>query len=228
MLNDNNSPLVSVCIITYNSRNTVLETLDSINAQSYPRLELIISDDCSTDDTVEICQKWMDVYGNRFITPRILCHEQNGGVAKNLNRAIFAASGEWVKIIAGDDLLLPDCVMDNIEFVANNPQKRVVFSKAQLFQEKNGQINLFDQSLPYDGQIAFFTKTAEEQYKILLNGNILPAPTLFLKRELVLEKPFPETYCFCEDYPQWLIMTRAGIKLELLNKIFQRLQFRLR
>jgi alpha-1,3-rhamnosyltransferase len=48
--------LVSIVIITYNSAKYVLETLESVKAQTYEKIELVISDDCSTDDTVEVCR----------------------------------------------------------------------------------------------------------------------------------------------------------------------------
>ncbi|MDR0890977.1 MAG: glycosyltransferase [Endomicrobium sp.] len=53
-----NNPLVSVCVITYNSSKYVLETLESIKTQTYQNIELIVSDDCSTDDTVEVCENY--------------------------------------------------------------------------------------------------------------------------------------------------------------------------
>ena len=63
---DDNS-VVSVCVITYNSSKYVLETLESIRMQSYQNIELIICDDCSKDDTVEICKRWIQSYSARFI-----------------------------------------------------------------------------------------------------------------------------------------------------------------
>ncbi len=51
--------LVSIVVITYNSAKFILETLESSKAQTYKNIELIISDDCSTDNTVEICQQWI-------------------------------------------------------------------------------------------------------------------------------------------------------------------------
>lgn len=53
------NPLVSVIVITYNSSKYVLETLNSVAAQTYDNIELIISDDCSVDNTVEICRNWL-------------------------------------------------------------------------------------------------------------------------------------------------------------------------
>ena len=72
-----NQPLVSVTVITYNSSKTVLETLDSIKAQTYQNLELIVSDDCSTDDTVELCRNWIEQNKERFVRTELLTVEKN-------------------------------------------------------------------------------------------------------------------------------------------------------
>ncbi len=53
------NPLVSIIVCTYNSSKYVLETLESAKEQTYQNVELIVSDDCSTDNTVELCRKWI-------------------------------------------------------------------------------------------------------------------------------------------------------------------------
>ena len=60
------NPLVSAVIITYNSAKYVIETLDSIKAQTYQNIELIVSDDCSTDETTTLVKEWLEKNGNRF------------------------------------------------------------------------------------------------------------------------------------------------------------------
>ena len=117
-------PLVSVPVITYNSAKTVIETLDSIKAQTYQNLELIVSDDCSTDNTVEVCQKWIEENKSRFVRTEVVTVEKNTGVAGNLNRAEAACRGEWIKPIAGDDVLLPNCIQDCIDYVAEHPETK--------------------------------------------------------------------------------------------------------
>ena len=79
----NNQPLVSVPVITYNSSKFVLETLESIKAQTYQNIELIISDDCSTDNTVELCQKWVEENKERFVRTQIITSDLNTGVSAN-------------------------------------------------------------------------------------------------------------------------------------------------
>ena len=100
------NPLVSICIVTYNSAEFIVETLESAKAQTYENIELILSDDCSKDNTVEICRQWIEENSTRFTNCEIVTTPINTGVAANLNRAIAKAKGEWIKSIAGEKKLL--------------------------------------------------------------------------------------------------------------------------
>lgn len=209
---DKELALVSVCVITYNSSRTVLETLDSILAQTYPRLELIVSDDCSSDDTVSVCRKWLNANEQRFEKASILTSEKNGGVAVNLNNAILASCGDWVKTVAGDDLLMPECISDNMNYV-NQHSVQLVFSQALVFIDKDGIIESSDISYPNETDKAFFSLSSERQYEVLLSRNFIPSVSLFINREFAINHPYIEEYRYCEDWPLWLRLTRAGIKM---------------
>ncbi len=102
--------LVSIIVITYNSSRYVLETLESAYRQTYANIELIVSDDCSTDNTFTLCQEWVEAHKDRFV--RTLCTQtpHNGGICWNYNHALQHAQGEWIKYIAGDDILLDNCI----------------------------------------------------------------------------------------------------------------------
>jgi alpha-1,3-rhamnosyltransferase len=97
-------PLVSIIVITYNSGRYVLETLNSIWYQTYEDMELVVSDDFSTDDTLVLCKKWIAAHKTRFTSCKIIESDENNGITKNCNRGLYASSGQWVKIIAGDDV----------------------------------------------------------------------------------------------------------------------------
>lgn len=85
MRNEDN-PLVSVVVITYNSMLYVQKTLESILAQSYSNLEIIISDDASSDETVTFCSQWLQKNGNRFKRTRVVTLSVNTGIPANANR----------------------------------------------------------------------------------------------------------------------------------------------
>ena len=114
-------PLVSVIVITYNSSNYVLETLESAKAQTYKNIELIISDDGSTDTTVGICKNWINQNKERFVAVKCITTGNNTGIAPNCNRGLKEAKGEWLKFIAGDDILMDSCIERNMDFVQNSP-----------------------------------------------------------------------------------------------------------
>ena len=121
------NPLVSIIVITYNSAKYVLETLESAKAQTYQNIELIVSDDCSIDNTVEICREWIEQNKNRFVRTELITIPENTGIPANCNRGVRAAQGEWVKLIAGDDMLDNDCILNYVNYIYLSNSKCSIF-----------------------------------------------------------------------------------------------------
>jgi alpha-1,3-rhamnosyltransferase len=71
-----------------------LETLDSIKAQTYDNIELIISDDYSSDNTVDICREWLSKHKDSFVSVKLITSDKNTGIAPNANRGWYQARGE--------------------------------------------------------------------------------------------------------------------------------------
>lgn len=217
--NISNGPLVSVGILTYNSAKTVLETLESVKAQTYKNIELIISDDASKDGTVEVCRKWIEENKDRFVRCEILTVPENTGIPANANRRIAAAKGEWSKGIAADDLLLPDCVENFVNYVKENPDAKIVFAKMQRFKEVFKEENFRDIT---DANAKCFCetyKTPKEQYNALLLRMRCSPVTMFAKLEILKEIKYDESFKTIEDYPMWLRLTKAGVKFSYMDKI---------
>lgn len=215
-MSENHNPLVSVTVITYNSSKFVLETLESVKAQTYENIELIISDDCSTDNTVEICSDWLKNNKDRFVESHIVTSPVNTGIPANKNRAIKMCKGEWLKSIAGDDVLLPNNITQNIKFsTANNCI--FVISKLQFFNEK-GSVQKESNKKEL---VHFFSKeTVRDKYKSYLRSSIfLNSPSFFYTRELYeLNSGFDEDFRLLEDKPFILSTLRNGVDICFLNK----------
>ena len=109
-----NKPIVSIPVITYNSAKTVLETLESIKAQTYPNIELIISDDCSTDKSVEVVKS----YNDKRI--KLLSNEHNSGAALSRNYALREARGKWIAFLDSDDSWVPTKLEEQLAFMDKN------------------------------------------------------------------------------------------------------------
>lgn len=211
-------PLVSIAVITFNSEKTVLETLDSIKTQDYQNIELIVSDDCSSDKTIQLCREWIDENKNRFVRTQIIEVDHNTGTAGNINRAEGACQGEWIKDIAGDDLLVPTCISDYIDFVAKNPETVVVFGKCCCFGGSKRLRSFFEGTV---FKSEFFSLSAQEQYELLLKGNCIPASTVFINGPKMKELGIScdERIPLLEDWPRWLNLTKKGIKLVSVDTV---------
>lgn len=178
-----NNPLVSIAVITYNSAKTVIETLESIKAQTYRNIELIISDDCSTDNTVELCHRWTEQNKDSFVRTEILTTEKNTGVTCNENRAWNAAQSDFLKPIAGDDILLPECIKDNMAYMQKHPNAVLVFSKPQVIGLSTKKAKLYEAGFDY----SFFEMSSKEQYERIKYSNCIPSCTMFLNLKKIRE-----------------------------------------
>lgn len=110
-------PLVSYCIITYNQEHCIRETLESAISQNYENMEIIISDDNSTDNTYNIIQDFFEHYEGCF---NIILNKnpQNLFITGNLNKAIELSHGKYIIFSAGDDTKTgPDSVRQFVKFI---------------------------------------------------------------------------------------------------------------
>lgn len=208
--------LVSVCIITYNSIKFIEETLDSVKRQTYGKIELIISDDHSTDGTVEFCEKWIQCNKFRFARTLLLTSDENQGIAANANKAFYAAHGEWIKGLGGDDVLVLDCIEKNIRYITENPQIEILHSYNLYI---DAQSNLLGESL-YKKEKVFFSSSAEKQFGILLRRYATNTVSCFIKRSLFLRLGgYDLDIKMMEDYPMWLKCTQSGVKIYFMDEL---------
>ena len=143
------TPLVSICIPTYNGAEYIAEAIQSAIAQTYPYIEIIIADDGSKDETVEISKSFQSKFQSKFQSQlqsqlqnqaagefRVIPHP-NYGLARNWNFCISEAKGKYVKFLFQDDLLEPNCVAEMVELAEKDEEIGLVFSpRAILLSEK--------------------------------------------------------------------------------------------
>lgn len=213
------APLVSVSVVTYNSENTIIETLDSIYAQTYSHIELIVSDDCSSDGTTELVRKWINEHINRFVRAELITVSKNTGVSDNYNRAMNACQGEWVKDFDGDDIMLPNCVEDCVNYVTTHPNTTYLFGRMEGFGRSKEDV---DEYMNRCFDYSFFDLSANEQfYRLILKGNCVPSPTAFynLKKIRALNFQNDVRIPMVEDYPKWIKLTGMGVKFDGFDKV---------
>lgn len=202
--------LVTVGVVTYNSSKYVIETLNSIYNQTYEMIELIVSDDGSKDNTVEIVNNWVDIHSARFVHARVLTVANNTGTSSNMNRIINASNGTWLKFIAGDDVLLPDGIKKVMDYVYDKNEINWLFAKSIFYKNIISDDNIIKEELTrYDAEI--YKQTASIQYKRMMVGNPFVGPGHFFKAELLKDvNGFDEEFGILEDYPMWLKLLGKG------------------
>lgn len=140
-------PRVSVIIPTYNRPILVSEAIDSVLAQTYRDFEIVVVDDCSTDDTPTVLSK----YGDQI---RVVHHPTNLGVSSARNTGIHIAEGEFVAFLDSDDLWLPTKLEKQINLLDTTPGLDWVYSDIEIFDDKTGSMTLYSQSRPpYQGDV---------------------------------------------------------------------------
>jgi glycosyltransferase involved in cell wall biosynthesis len=118
----NNFPLVSIGIPTYNSNGKLLKALLSVWQQDYPNIEIIVSDNCSTDNTEQICAGLQD----NFVPLKYFRQPKNIGVVPNFDFVLRNAGGEFFMWLSDDDTLEPGILVKYVDFLTDHPEYSLV------------------------------------------------------------------------------------------------------
>ena len=113
-----NNGLVSVIMPSYNTAKYIAESIESIMNQTYPYWELIIVDDCSTDNTDSVVENYLSDTRIRYLK-----NEKNSGAAISRNYALREAKGKWIAFLDSDDVWLPEKLETQIAFMLENDYK---------------------------------------------------------------------------------------------------------
>ena len=193
----NQKKLVSIIVPAYNVAQYIRQSLSSILLQTYRELEIIIVNDGSTDNTGEILTEYEKK------DPRIIViTQQNKGLAAARNTGLKQAKGEYLCIFDSDDIMLPDKISQQHEFLELHSEHGVCYSGSYHFMDDNKNI--------YHHPVGVLSGS---QYESLLHGNIINPNTVFF-RHSVFEKygGFDETLRSAEDWDYWLTLTYNGVR----------------
>lgn len=137
---------ISIITASYNYENYIKEAIESVINQTYSDWELIIVDDGSSDNSVEIIKSYLQKDSRiKFFQHG---NGQNKGLKETLLLGLKAASGDWIAFLESDDLLTPDNLFKKVEIVKNTPNANLIFNKVDFILE-NG----------YDKKLKGFKKT---------------------------------------------------------------------
>ena len=125
-------PAVSVCIPTFNGAGWIREAIESALAQDFRDLEVVVCDDASVDDTVELARQVDDE------RVRVVANPGRVGMARNWNRCVRESNGAYIKFLMQDDRLAPACIGRMLEVMRGSPGVGMVFCPRELALEEPG------------------------------------------------------------------------------------------
>lgn len=182
-------PLVSVVIPSYNARDYIKETVDSVLAQTYKNIEIFVVDDGSTDDTKEV----LSLYGAAGKIHYL--YQQNAGQSAARNTAIAHAQGKYIALLDADDLFMPTKIEEQVAYLEAHPECGL--SYCRLYHFFGSDLNRrYVFSVPSPSGVLF---------KELLRGNFINPLSVVLRKEL-LDKygAFEPTFRRLDEQALWL------------------------
>ncbi len=205
-------PLVSVVMPAYNAGAYIQQAIDSVLAQDYPAVELIVVDDGSSDDTVARVQ----AYGDRVK----LLTQANQGSAVARNRGLEAARGEYIAFLDSDDVWLPGKLTAQVAYLERHPDVDLVYSRWQTWRPEAdghfappervlGETDTGASATDAGGEIPLVPERSGWLYGQLLFGSFLHTITVMARRRLIeAVGSFDPDLKRGQDYDYWLRASR--------------------
>jgi glycosyltransferase involved in cell wall biosynthesis len=196
-------PKITVCVATYNQRAYIRDCLSSVLMQDCPAdLEIIVGDDCSTDEAPAIISEIAETHPGRIMVPR---RNGNLGASENYKDMIRSASGDYIAHIDGDDYWMPGKLAAQLAYLQSNPSCVAVYSNAHIVDDAGQLIGAFNNVQP---------ETFDTDY-LLNRGNFLNHSSMLYRaefRDCILG--LPDSFI---DYRMHLRLSLQG-ELGYINK----------
>lgn len=197
-------PLVSVIMPCYNAERFIAQSIESVIAQTYQNWELLITDDCSTDNSTEI----IETYCAKDKRINLLKSDRHNGIGGTRNLSIIRAKGRFIAFLDNDDLWTSDKLEKQVGFML---EKHVGFSYACY--------ELIDNEGNNKGKII---KTAGiVDYNKYLKNTIIGCGTVMIDRELVGDFRMPKNDT-SDDMALWLNLMRKGFNAFPIDEVLQK------
>lgn len=207
-------PLVSIIVPTYNAEEFIVENLNSILEQDYPNIEIVIADDCSTDNTQKVIRDYFKDKDTSKI--KIFFNEKNVGVTKNSNICLKACTGKYVFLHAGDDVLLPGKISSQVEFLETHPEYVMCYHNVDVFDSVTNKTlylyNSFYRNRTHQGDATCLLKY----------GAFFVGCSLAIRSEALPKEGYNEKILTCSDWFLVFDSLAPGGKIGYIDKVLSR------
>lgn len=191
---------VSVVMPAYNAARFISYSIVSVLTQTYSNIELVIVNDGSTDNTVEVIESFKNKYPDKII---FINKPVNEGTVKAINRAFEEATGDYLCWLSADDMYFETMVESQLNYLLDNPEMDVCFSKHILIDENNKFLG--NDYITDELANEILNNKSWIYNQMLFVGNAFHGCSVFGKREKFVETGgFDPQYKYAHDYDYWL------------------------
>ena len=201
-------PLVSIAIITYNQKEFLRECIDSILIQDYSNFEIVVADDCSTDGSQELLNRYEKKYPDKFV---LALAKKNSGITKNSNKAHFACKGKYVFWMGGDDLMLPNKIKNQVLLMESNPECTISYHNLDVFDSNTGETLYYMNNKKNSFQGAFEA--------VLPKGVFNGACSTVVRRAKSPKNGFDERLPIVSDWLYWMQSLANGGEIIYIDEV---------
>ena len=196
-MNIERSALISIILPAYNAEKTLAESVNSVLAQTYDKIELVIIDDGSTDSTKAIAEE----FAMKDCRVKVLSNEVNIGVLKTRLKGVRASKGLWIAFIDSDDLWNKNKLKRQMDLIQE--------TGSVLAYTGSGYIRADGQEISWVLHVP-----SEVTFKSLLKQNLISNSSVLVKKEIFLRySPFSEDHRdMHEDFACWLLILKARFR----------------
>lgn len=214
-------PLISIIVPSYKNYKYIYETLDSILLQDYPNIEIVISNDGTSDFDQKAVENYLkNNSGNNIKNYIVNNNSKNLGTVKNLNIAVKLSKGEFITFLAADDVLYNKHVVTKFIDCFNSLPKNEMIIVSQVGMYDIKLKKLIEYFISEESKKKIINLSPQKLFGEMSNRCILPGSGICYKRK-IFEKYgyFDEKYILVEDYSLALKLSRLGVKYNYFDFI---------
>lgn len=182
---------VSIVLTSYNYADYIRESIESVLSQTYSNWELIVVDDASSDNSVEVINE----YAQKDSRIKLFVNETNKGLASSLKFGIEQADSEWIAFLESDDKFTPDSIYEKMRAIKENPSIDILFTALQMFQDEKKIKEMGNYFRDIEEMFVKLdsSKFIENFNKIIPKLNIIPTFSVVIAKKKLFES--------CNFYP---------------------------
>ena len=192
------NPAITIAVPSYNHGRYIGRTIGSLFEQTYRNFEIIVIDDGSTDNSVEVIQKTLDENRELAVTFET---QENKGLSVTLNRALTMARGRYFGFLPSDDFFHPRKLERQMELLDNHPSLAGCFTWQEVVDAQGNPTT--DRAIMEWFDLNYVT--AFNYFPLLLERNFLAAPSALMRSDLIIDAGgFDESLVYLQDHDLWL------------------------